>query len=128
MIQANARHGRDVAIAVEARDLNEVKRIIDRAKLTRREFSSVCDRLGFRSDEAAAGVLKSGENVASSTLPPVLPRPQTPLKMPTFFLDAEARGGTTALALATVENDAEAVRRLIQEVWSRFNSLCDALT
>lgn len=38
---------------------------------------------------------------------------------PIFFLDAEGRGGTTALALATVENDADTVRRLLKEVSAR---------
>lgn len=151
VVQANARHTRDVAAAVDARDLQEVKRIVGRAKLTRHEFVSVCDRLGFRNrnetDESRDGNSPSddSEEAARSTglgdSPPAGVKPTSALaapggaeastedhvatvvdsasllgKVPVFFLDAEGRGGTTALALATIENDAETVRRLIKEV------------
>ncbi|CAN0406378.1 unnamed protein product, partial [Ectocarpus sp. 12 AP-2014] len=53
VIEANARHAREVAHAVNARDLKEVKRIVDRAQLTRDKFVSVCDRLGYRRREEA---------------------------------------------------------------------------
>lgn len=153
MVQANARHARDVADAVNARDLEEVKRIVDRAKLTRLDFESVCDRLGFRSrdevkeEENKRGCGKSGEEGTSAIVvsgPPIAAgEPALPAGMPgegetnggeeneaaavvdtamllrgvpVFFLDAEGRGGTTALALATIENDPETVRRLMKEV------------
>lgn len=152
VVQANARHARDVADAVDARDLQEVKRIVDRAKLTRHEFLSVCDRLGFRTrnetDESEDGNSPSDEGEEAARPTTVLGDPPaagvTPTsaraapggaktspedqviavvdpasllgKVPVFFLDAEGRGGTTALALATIENDAETVRRLIKEV------------
>lgn len=146
LVQANARHARDVADAVDARDLREVKRIVDRAKLTRHEFASVCDRLGFRdrreTDEGEDGKCNGdeGEEGARTTLPGNSPTAAAELtsavaapggadpgaenkaatsllgKVPVFFLDAEGRGGTTALALATIENDVETVRRLMKEV------------
>lgn len=151
VVQANARHARDVADAVDTRDLQEVKRIVDRAKLTRREFASVCDRLGFRTekgtDESIDGncLGESEESLRTIPLggPPTAAVGPTPAvaypvgaetraenkgattvldttsllgKVPVFFLDAEGRGGTTALALATIENDAETVRRLVKEV------------
>lgn len=150
MVQANARHARNVANAVDARDLQEVKRIVDRAKLTRHEFVSVCDRLGFRkrneTDETKDGTCQgdAGEEAARATLlggrptaveptpavatdrgaepgaedqvAPVVDPASLLGKVPMFFLDAEGRGGTTALALATIENDAETVRRLMKEV------------
>lgn len=147
VVQANARHARDVADAVNDRDLQEVKRIVDRAKLTRHEFASVCDQLGFRdgkeTDEAKHGKCPGdeGEEAAHTAAVPggpptaaVEPIPAAAApggaetgpehkfatsllgEVPVFFLDAEGRGGTTALALATIENDAEAVRRLIKEV------------
>lgn len=153
VVQANARHARDVAAAVDARDLEEVKRIVDRAKLTRHDFASVCDRLGFRSrdevkkekNESCCG--EGGEGETSAIVlggPPIEAGKPTPPAVtpgeaetngaeenkaaavvdaamllggvPVFFLDAEGRGGTTALALATIENDAETVRRLMKEV------------
>lgn len=151
MIEANTRHARDVVHAVDARDLKEVKRIVDRAQLTRDKFASVCDRLGFRrreeANERARGIScgDSTEAPASTVeealsvrpTPPTtaekpsvaaLPTPWTAQdgaetndgsllrELPVFFLDAEGRGGTTALALATIENDAETVRRLMKEV------------
>lgn len=123
VVQANARYTRDIAAAVQDRNLKEVKRVVDRAKLTRRDFNSVCDRLGFPSDEGENPAREDVKGVASSP-PPVPPTPPTPgetagldgVGAPIFFLDAEGRGGTTALALATLENDAEMVRRLIKEV------------
>lgn len=154
MIEANTRHARDVAHAVNARDLKEVKRIVDRAQLTRDKFASVCDRLGFRRREEANERARetscgdSGEAPASTieealsvrpTLPTASEKPSvgalaTPWTaqdgtetndgsslrvIPVFFLDAEGRGGTTALALATIENDAVTVRRLMKEVGSK---------
>lgn len=153
MVQANARYARDVADAVNTRDLEEVKRIVDRAKLTRLDFESVCDRLGFRSKDELTeeknkrGCGKSGKEETSVIVlgnPPIAAgEPAVPAVMPgeadtngdketepvtlvdvamllrgvpVFFLDAEGRGGTTALALATIENDPETVRRLMKEV------------
>lgn len=153
VVQANARHTRDVANAVNARDLEEVKRIVDRAKLTRLDFESVCDRLGFRGRDEAKKEAKdggSGEGGEGDTSTIVLgdpPKaagdPATPAVIPgkaenegdeenaaaavvdasillggvpVFFLDGEGRGGTTALALATIENDPQTVRRLVKEV------------
>ena len=127
VIEANARYARVVASAVGARDLKEVKRAVDHAKLTRREFSSACTRLGLVSDNGNA-VSETGKIMATAASAPSVPSTQpTPSKLGlksnleghppvTFFLDAEARGGTTALALATIENDVGMVRRLIQEV------------
>lgn len=152
MVQANARHARDVADAVDARDLQEVKRVVDRANLTRHEFLSVCDRLGFRNrnetDDSKDGNCygDDGEMGAQTTMlggPPAAAVEATLAvatatgaepgaegraaaaavgpasllgKVPVFFLDAEGRGGTTALALATIGNDAETVRRLMKKV------------
>lgn len=172
VIQDNARHTRDVAKAVDARDLREVKRIVDRAKLSRHDFLSACDRLGFlsadearrRANESDYGGVKNGVDIGPES-PYAVPgtstnrtkesmelqaeaasmttmsggagiaggdnpfaasndRPSATVEdgalllgaVPVFFLDAEGRGGTTALALATIENDAEMVRRLVKEV------------
>ncbi|CAM9420486.1 unnamed protein product [Ectocarpus fasciculatus] len=150
VIEANTRYARDVAHAVNARDLKEVKRIVDRAQLTRDKFASVCDRLGFRRREEANERARetscgdSGETPASTIEEALSVRPTLPTAsekpsvgalampwtaqdgtetndvsslrvIPVFFLDAEGRGGTTALALATIENDAETVRRLMKE-------------
>lgn len=131
MVQANAKYARQVATAVETRDLEEIRRIIARAKLTRPEFSLVCERLGFKADGgiSAENVLivdgiESSPSSSSSVLPlpvpPLTPRNNTAglegVRVPVFYLDAEGLGGTTALALATIQNDAETVRRLVKEV------------
>lgn len=132
MVQANAQQTPSVTAAVEARDLKEINRIIDHAKLARPEFTSACDKLGLSTNSATVAG-KGGEPVASAPVPPVPPvvssppTPPTPSKSasigsvgpPVFYLDAEGRGGTTALALATVENDADTVRRLLKEVIAR---------
>ncbi len=163
MVQANAQHARDVAGAVDARDLQEMRRIMDRAKLTRQDFLSVCERLGFRrrsdggTPEAGEGCRgDDGEGGAEATAlaTPELPGGSTEAgagepgpaaealgegetgaenrpadagevaalelgEVPVFFLDAEGKGGTTALALATTNNDVETVRRLVKEVRER---------
>lgn len=133
MVQANAKYARQVATAVETRDLEEIRRIITRAKLTRPEFSLVCDRLGFKADGgiSAENVLivddsgiesspSSSSTVLPLPVPPLTPRNKTAglegVRVPVFYLDAEGLGGTTALALATIQNDAETVRRLVKEV------------
>lgn len=127
MVQANAKYAREVATAVENRDLEEIKRIIERAKLTRPEFSLTCDRLGFKADGVVSAEKVAGGNdtESSSTMLPLPVPPSTPrnkaaslegVRVPTFFLDAEGMGGTTALALATIQSDAEVVRRLVKEV------------
>lgn len=151
VVQANARHARDVADAINARDLEEVKRIVNRAELTRSDFESVCDGLGFRrrdevrnesnqegcgeggKEETCATTLGGSPNEAGESTPPSPGNPETNGdegnkataavdatallgKLPVFFLDAEGRGGTTALALATINNDPETVRRLMNEV------------
>lgn len=176
VVQANARHTRDVAKAVDTRDLREIKRIVDRAKLSRHEFLSACDRLGFRNaDEASRRASESGygggvdigpesrksvsgtsentaeevveleavaapvtttlggvteavgdnEPVTLNTIPSAIEENGASMlgAVPVFFLDAEGRGGTTALALATVENDADMVRRLVKEVSSNAGLL-----
>lgn len=131
VVHANARYARDVAAAVTKRDLNEIKRIIDRAHVSRRDFSSVCERLGFaasaesrdadsphdpnsndyksttKDDSVDSATQANVDVLGSEKLPPV------------FFLDAEGPGGTTALALATVLNDPETVRRLLKMVSAR---------
>lgn len=135
MIQANARYAREVTVAVRGRDLPEINRIIDSAKLTRREFSSVCKSLDLTPGADTIG----GTNNCDKEIPlpetvqsPMSPTPHTPGTeiggrdavetgsgigpLPTFFLDAEGPGGTTALALATIQNDTETVRRLIKGV------------
>lgn len=132
VIQANARHACEVAAAVDARDLKEIKRIVERAKLTRRKFASVCDRLGFRTDGVAVAKENGKSDLHASPpmvsqappTPPTPPTSPTPSKtvglgdvaIPVFFLDTEGSGGTTALGLATVENDAEMVRQFIEKV------------
>lgn len=163
MVQENAQQTRSVTAAVQARDLKEINRIIDHAKLTRHEFNTACDRLGLSVNGATATAITSedGENPAAASAPvpgpwaPQAPQTfgknnarlggvETPVVFPdaskntsmdptaskraslggsvgplVFYLDAEGRGGTTALALATVENDAETVRRLLKEVGAR---------
>lgn len=133
VIEANAGYTRQVAAAVEARDLTEIKRITGRANLPRRKFSSVVDRLGLgcRADASNREEMSSsqvGFDDPASVEPPLAPpcAPPAHVKVtttgsdsvgfPVFFLDAEGRGGTTALALATVENNLETVRLLIKEV------------
>ncbi|CAM9329462.1 unnamed protein product, partial [Hapterophycus canaliculatus] len=147
VVQANARYARHVAKAVDARDLTGVKRIVDRAKLSRHEFLSACDRLGFRNaDEASQRASESGydggnngevieleaaaaamtttpggagaagrEHLSASSSAMVENGTLMLGAVPVFFLDAEGSGGTTALALATIENNAEMVRRLVKE-------------
>ena len=157
VVQANARHARDVANAVDARDLQEVKRIVDRARLTRHDFLSVCERLGFRHKNEVAEVMGDGsfddqidaeakkararlkpanstatgsagtepaaeapgEAEACAESKPAAAAGDAALELgeiPVFFLDAEGKGGTTALALATIDNNVETVRRLVKEV------------
>lgn len=182
VVQANARHSIEVANAVDRRDLGEVKRIVDRAKLSRREFLSACDRLGFQnahepSRRPSTGGCGDGDDGvdnapaskrADQSSPSDIPSeavmeaqaaevPETTLSVgsgkagddssmfdtvhdhrgamfgdgsvsvgatPVFFLDAEGRGGTTALALATIQNDIEMVRRLVKEVSGRVVGDC----
>lgn len=116
MIRANARYARNVTTAIEARRLDEVKQIVDGATLTRSEFLSACAWLGFKSDGVDV-VPNRDESVTSSTSSEQNPGLEgDPCATTPFFLDAEARGGVTALALATTQNNVEAVRGLIQEV------------
>lgn len=87
----------------------------------------MCDRLGLRAD----GLIKGEVPVSTPPVPPTPPATLTAstpaswdgIGIPVFFLDSEGRGGTTALSLATVENDAAMVQRLIKEVSVRYSSL-----
>lgn len=116
MIRANAWHAQNVTAAIEARRLDEVKRIVDGAKLARSEFLSACARLGFKSGGVDM-VPERDESVTSSPLSEKNPGLEDdPCATTLFFLDAEAHGGVTALALATTQNNVKAVRRLINEV------------
>lgn len=124
VIQANARYTREVAAAVKKRDLNEVNRILDRANLSRREFLSVCERLGLatstQSKEAGGAGGYNSDDLTACVVPNAAVKADIDNlgsgNMPVFFLDAEGPGGTTALALATVLNEPETLRHLLKEV------------
>lgn len=96
------------------------------AKLPRHKFSSVCEDLGL-SSLAKQGSRKTNATDGNDNQEPI--KQITPMGdeflpigmdsargIPVFFLDAKGRGGTTALALATIQNDPETVRQLLQEV------------
>lgn len=117
MIEANTELACEVAAALRARDLNEVTRIVNRANFSRVQFADACGRLGLGS-RTPAGVAPLGASREEQEEAPVHSREGGPAKRaaPVFFLDAQGPGGTTALILATLQNDHEIVRRLLDAV------------
>lgn len=117
MIEANTELACEVAAALRARDLNEVTRIVNRANFSRVQFGDACVRLGFGS-RTPAGVAPLSALRGEQEEAPLHSGEGGPAERaaPAFFLDAQGPGDTTALILATLQNDHELVRRLLDAV------------